>query len=80
VPRGRYAQYTAAERALIGRYAVRHGNAAAVRHFTRTLGRDISESSVRGMRDKYLGNLPSVVFFLILKSESLPNMVMSNLV
>jgi hypothetical protein len=62
VPRGKYAQYSAAERAQIGRYAVRHGNAAAVRHFTRTLGRDISESSVRGMRDKYLGTVTCIHF------------------
>ena len=55
VTRGKYVQYTAELRAQIGRYAARHGNAAAVRHFTHLLARDISESSVRGMRDKFLG-------------------------
>ena len=58
-------QYTAEQRAQIGRYAARHGNAAAVRHFTQILGRDIAESSVRGMRDKFLSKFAFKEHFLL---------------
>jgi hypothetical protein len=57
--RGKYVQYTAELRAEIGRYASQHGSAAAVKHFSNSLGREISESTVRGMRDKYRGEYVS---------------------
>jgi hypothetical protein len=50
--RGRYSQYTPELRAKIGKYALKHGNAAAVRHFQAELGHEIPESTIRGMRDK----------------------------
>jgi len=52
--RGRYVQYSAEMRANIGKFAAQHGNVAAVRHFSEELGRTISESTIRTMRDKYL--------------------------
>ena len=51
--RGRYSQYTPELRAKIGKFALKHGNAAAVRHFQAELGHEIPESTIRGMRDKY---------------------------
>ena len=51
--RGRYVQYTPELRAKIGRFALKHGNAAAMKHFQTELGHEIPESTVRGMRDKY---------------------------
>ena len=51
--RGRYSQYTPELRAKIGKFALKHGNAAAVRHFQTELGHEIPESTIRGMRDKY---------------------------
>ena len=51
--RGRYSQYTPELRAKIGKFALKHGNAAAVRHFQVELGHEIPESTIRGMRDKY---------------------------
>ena len=51
--RGRYVQYTPELRAKIGKYALKHGNTAAMKHFQAELGHDIPESTIRGMRDKY---------------------------
>ena len=51
--RGRYSQYTPELRAKIGKFALKHGNAAAVRHFQAELGHEIPESTIRGMQDKY---------------------------
>lgn len=52
--RGNYASYSPELRAEIGRYAVEHGNLAAVQHFKEKLGFEIPESTVRGLKDKYL--------------------------
>merc|ERR1712106_978808 len=51
--RGRYVQYTPELRAKIGKYALKHGNTAAMKFFQAELGHDIPESTIRGMRDKY---------------------------
>eukprot|EP00092_Neocalanus_flemingeri_P006674 GFUD01007206.1.p1 GENE.GFUD01007206.1~~GFUD01007206.1.p1 ORF type:complete len:760 (+),score=126.41 GFUD01007206.1:122-2401(+) len=51
--RGRYVQYTPELRAKIGKYALKHGNTAAMKHFQAEFGHDIPESTIRGMRDKY---------------------------
>ena len=45
--RGTYAKYTPVQQAMIGEYASMHGNLAAVRHFTKKLGTEVKESSVR---------------------------------
>jgi len=51
--RGRYVQYTPQLRAKIGKYALKHGNTAAIKFFQAELGHEIPESTIRGMRDKY---------------------------
>ena len=51
--RGRYVQYSDEMRAKIGRFALKHGNSAAMKHFYVELGHEIPESTIRGMRDKY---------------------------
>ena len=48
-----YAKYTHAQQAKVGEYALMHGNLAAVRHFTKELGAEIRESSVRIWKAKY---------------------------
>lgn len=52
--RGNYASYSPELRAEIGKYATKHGNLAAVQHFKEQLGFEIPESTVRGLKDKYL--------------------------
>ncbi|CAL4146822.1 unnamed protein product, partial [Meganyctiphanes norvegica] len=52
--RGNYASYSPELRAEIGKYAAEHGNLAAVQHFKELLGFEIPESTVRGLKDKYL--------------------------
>lgn len=52
--RGNYASYSPEVRADIGKYAAEHGNLAAVQHFKELLGFEIPESTVRGLKDKYL--------------------------
>ena len=51
--RGRYVQYSDELRAKIGKFALKHGNSAAMKHFYTELGHEIPESTIRGMRDKY---------------------------
>ena len=41
--RGKYQHYDAEVRAKIAKYASEHGNKAAATHFTRELGRTVSE-------------------------------------
>lgn len=52
--RGNYASYSPELRAEIGKYAAEQGNLAAVQHFKHQLGFEIPESTVRGLKDKYL--------------------------
>jgi hypothetical protein len=66
--RGKYVQYTAELRAEIGRYAALHGNAAAIKHFDGCLDKKLSESTVRSMRDKYLGTYHT--FLKVHKNEN----------
>ena len=40
-------------RAKIGKFALKHGHSAAMKHFYTELGHEIPESTIRGMRDKY---------------------------
>lgn len=51
--RGAYAKHTPEQQAAIGKYASMHGNKAAVRHFSKKLGVDVRESSVRTWKLKY---------------------------
>ena len=51
--RGRYVQYSDELRARIGKFALTHGNTAAIKHFYSELGHEIPESTIRGMKDKY---------------------------
>jgi len=37
-----------------GKYAYTHGNLAAVRHFKQTMDVTLPESTVRGLKDKYV--------------------------
>ena len=53
IVRGRYVQYSDEMRAEIGKFALKHGNSAAMKHFFGVLGHEIPESTIRGMRDKY---------------------------
>nr|CAD7575635.1 unnamed protein product [Timema californicum] len=52
--RGRYTMYTPKTRAEMGRYAAVFGSAQACEHFKKILGHDVAESTIRGLRDKYL--------------------------
>ena len=52
--RGNYASYSPELRAEIGKYAAEHGNLAAVQYFKEKVQFEIPESTVRGLRDKYL--------------------------
>ena len=51
--RDRCVQYSDEIRAKIGKFALKHGNSAAMKHFYSELGHEIPESTIRGMRDKY---------------------------
>ena len=51
--RGAYAKYTPSQQAKIGEYASIHGNLAAVRRFSKELGAEIKENSVRIWKAKY---------------------------
>ncbi|XP_037084751.1 uncharacterized protein LOC119105390 [Pollicipes pollicipes] len=55
--RGNYASYSPEIRAEIGRYAYEHGNHAATQHFRGKLGCDLPESTVRGLKEKYIVKL-----------------------
>ncbi|KAF4519095.1 hypothetical protein B566_EDAN001687 [Ephemera danica] len=52
--RGNYTTYSPEIRADIGCYAAHHGNQQAVIHFRNILGYDLPESTVRGLKEKYL--------------------------
>ena len=45
-PRGPYAKFTPEDQAAIAKYALWHGNKAAIRHFSKELGKEIKDSSV----------------------------------
>ena len=54
--RGCYKKFTAEQQATVSQYAVMHGNAAAIRHFSEDLG-EIKEGTLRGWKVKYLAML-----------------------
>ena len=55
--RGKYATYTATERAKIGKYAAENGNTKACGYFFRVWKRKIPESTVRRLKNEYLKEL-----------------------
>jgi len=52
--RGGYGVYDGETRAKIARYAIDNGVAGASRYFSTDLGRKVSETTVRSMRDAYV--------------------------
>ena len=56
-PRGKYSKLTPEQQAQIGKYASMHGNAAALRRFSKELDIDLKESSVRTWRSKYMAEV-----------------------
>lgn len=56
-----YNEYTAEERAAIGKYTVENGPAKACRHFSKTLGRTLPESTARKLKKEYLAKLKEQV-------------------
>ncbi|KAG8223435.1 hypothetical protein J437_LFUL005263 [Ladona fulva] len=52
--RGTYTFYSPELRARIGRYAAEHGNLQASKYFQAEVGHQIPESTIRGLRDKYV--------------------------
>lgn len=52
--RGNYVSYSPEVRAAIGKYAATHGNLAAVSYFKEHYKIEIPESTVRGLKDKYI--------------------------
>ena len=52
--RGTYSKFSPEKQAEVSRYAVLHGNKAAVRHFSKTLGTELKESTVSTWKKKYL--------------------------
>lgn len=52
--RGNYVSYSPELRAEIGRYAAESGNLMAITHFKEKLGLEIPESTVRGLKEKYM--------------------------
>lgn len=52
--RGNYATYSPEVRAEMGKYAAEHGSQKACQHFRAILGHNVPESTIRGLRDKYL--------------------------
>lgn len=51
--RGPYSNYTPEVRCKIAKYAIENGNKSAVRKFSSELGKAISESTVRSIRDSF---------------------------
>jgi len=52
--RGHYNKYNSSLRAEMGKYASHHGPRATARHFSRKLGENVSESTIRSIRSAYL--------------------------
>ena len=83
-PRGKYAKLTPEQQAEIGKYASMHGNAAAIRRFSKELDTDLKEGSVRLWKSKYqaevnikrqLGEADTSVTRLTLKKTGRPLML-----
>ena len=53
-PCGQYTRYDTSVRAKIAKFAVSHGNRAAVVNFSREMGHPISESTIRGFKKEFV--------------------------
>ena len=51
--RGTYGDYSPETGAKIVKYAIENGNSKAAKHFGKLLGRNINESTVRGIKSSY---------------------------
>ena len=60
-PRGPYVKFTPEDQAAIAKYALWHGNKAAIRHFSKELGKEIKDSSVCMWKKKYSAELKRTV-------------------
>lgn len=49
-----YNSYDSAYRAKMARYAVDHGVAVAARHFSKSLQKNVNESTIRNMKKEFL--------------------------
>ena len=56
-PRGKYSKLTSKQQAQIGKYASMHGNAAALRRFSKELDFDLKESSCSHVEVKVHGEV-----------------------
>ena len=45
------------QQTAVGKYAAKHGNTATVRHFSDNFEKPMNESTVRGLKEKYLAEL-----------------------
>ena len=59
-PRAHYNDYTAKERAEIGKYAAENGPTKAARCFSERLGRKVPESSARRFKSEYLQKIKAM--------------------
>ena len=59
-PGAHYNDYTAEERAQIGKYAAENGSTKASRRFSERLGRKVPESSVRRFKSEYLHRIKAM--------------------
>lgn len=55
--RGQYKKYTPSQRFQIGRYSSQHGAAAAARHFSRIYEHEVSESTVKSIKNYYISEV-----------------------
>ena len=58
--RGDYHHYSPEVRAKVAKYACNYGNKSAVKKFSKELGHDLSEGTVRNFKRKYLDKVKSV--------------------
>jgi hypothetical protein len=59
--RGKYENYTSEERATIGKHATLHGATKASRHFSKTWGRSVPESTARRLKKEYTQKLKEII-------------------
>ena len=59
--RNKYNEYTAEERAKIGKYAAENGPARAVRHFSTIMTRKLPESTARRLESEYLVEMKALI-------------------
>ena len=56
-PRGLYVKFTPEDQPAIAKYALWHGNKAAIHHFSKELGKEIKDRSVCTWKEKYSAEL-----------------------